>query len=362
MIAIPRRMTLVSQAAEILRAELRRGAWKERLPPERMLCDRLQISRGTLRATLKILRQEGLIRIVHGQLSRIGRRPRKRPTTTGPKVVGFMSPSPLSAYSGGGILCLSELQRHLFDASIRLEMHTGLRDIRSSRARRWEGLIARTQAAGWILYLSTATMQRWFAERKIPTLVMGGCHSGVQLPSLNFDYRAVCRHAVGMFLSLGHRRIAFLEPKTGWAGLMSSEQGFREGFEVSRHPDAAPQVVWHDPTVEGVRKSLRSLFKLSRPPSAILVAHAPYMHTVLTHLIHEGIRVPEQVSLIARNADPMLSFLVPSIAHYRVDTTLYARRLSRMVLQLVSAEALPARQDLIALCFKNGETLARWQE
>jgi len=44
------------------------------------------------------------------------------------------------------------------------------------------------------------------------------------------DYRSICRHAGGIFLSKGHRRIALVVPNSGVAGDIASEAGFCEAI------------------------------------------------------------------------------------------------------------------------------------
>jgi len=69
--SIPRRQSLVSQTAAILRDEIKRGAWKQWLPGERVLCETLQVSRNTLRAALAQLKRDSVIRSDHGTGNRI---------------------------------------------------------------------------------------------------------------------------------------------------------------------------------------------------------------------------------------------------------------------------------------------------
>lgn len=60
---------LHAKVAEALRTEIRQGtlAVGEALPSEAVLCERFQTSRGTVRASLATLRQEGLIAVSQGR-------------------------------------------------------------------------------------------------------------------------------------------------------------------------------------------------------------------------------------------------------------------------------------------------------
>ena len=68
---LPQRLSLVSQAADILREQLAAGLCGDILPGERALCARLQVSRPTLRAALETLRREGWLEVSQGRRRRI---------------------------------------------------------------------------------------------------------------------------------------------------------------------------------------------------------------------------------------------------------------------------------------------------
>src|SRR6266446_5357034 len=69
--SIPERSSLSNQVIKVLRDDLTSGMWSEWLPSERTLCERLRVSRQTIRAALSELRREGLIVVAHGRRSRI---------------------------------------------------------------------------------------------------------------------------------------------------------------------------------------------------------------------------------------------------------------------------------------------------
>src|ERR1051326_7928005 len=90
MIEIPKRHSLVEQAAESLRRSLHTPEWADRLPPERQLSDLLQVSRPTLREALKLLEREGSLRISSGgRRIPVLHRPTPRPRR--PRLVGFVT-------------------------------------------------------------------------------------------------------------------------------------------------------------------------------------------------------------------------------------------------------------------------------
>jgi DNA-binding LacI/PurR family transcriptional regulator len=177
------------------------------------------------------------------------------------------------------------------------------------------------------------------------------------LPSLDVDYRSVCRHAAGIFRSNGHRRLALIVPSSGVAGDLASEQGFREGAVLRPNADPAEAIiVRHDGTVRHLTAKLDELFGLSRAPTALLVAKPQHMFLVIVYLLKRGLAVPETVSLIARDQDHLFE---NTVSHYMLGGETVAHRLSRLMLQMVGQGYLPTEPNLIFPRYVSAGTVKR---
>ena len=179
MTEIPQRSSLVIQVADILRRGLKKGEWQDSLPGELPLCDRLQVSRPTLRAALDLLRREGLIQVSQGRRRGIIAKTNQISNRTKSKIVGFLSTEPLYDLSPYTMFRIGELRRHLQDVGYRLEVHADRRIKQRHPFRTLESLVHQTKANCWVLYRSTAEVQRWFFKRGLRVIVMGSCHEGI---------------------------------------------------------------------------------------------------------------------------------------------------------------------------------------
>ncbi|MBI4027930.1 MAG: LacI family DNA-binding transcriptional regulator [Verrucomicrobia bacterium] len=358
MIEIPKRASLIDQVASILRSNLRVPEWADSLPPERALSDLLQVSRPTLRLALDILRREGWVRLSENRRCWIPVRMKRTLPLTEPKSVALLTPELFQELSHSHIFHLYQLRRHLQDAGVRLEVVADLRLKRRSPAKILERHLHRITASCWILHHSTAQAQDWFWDRRLPAIVMGTCHAGIQFPSIDWDYRAICRHAVGLFLSHGHQRIALIGPRSKRAGDLLREQSFREAVQPVREAEAQPLVVQHDGSIEHIHRQVRALFRSPTPPTALLVSESVHVLNILTLLTHLGIRVPQDVSLISCDQEWFLSHVTPTIACYQTDWNAYAQRLARIAVQLTRTGVLARRSFRLIPPFQNGESLA----
>lgn len=355
---IPRRHSLSGQAADTIRKAVADGVWKEYLPSERRLCDLLQVSRPTVRTALHILEQEGLIKIQQGRRNRL-KSPAGGDARPGSRLVGLITHEPVSHMSRSTFQRMTEIREHFADRGFGTEIlvcaHGGVRGHR----RKLEQFVRQNRLFCCVLISVDKDIQCWFQEHKVPALVMGSCHPEVRLPSLDLDYRSVCRHAAGTLLAHGHLRLLLVIPDSGAAGDLASEEGFREAVAGHKGGEAQALVVRHNGTAKHIGAKLDALFNGDNPPTALLVAKPQYVLIVLIHLLKRGIDVPGAVSLVARDQDHLFNIMPTPIAHYALKQDVFAHRLSRLMMRLASQDYLKAEPSLIFPEYFAGGTVRR---
>ncbi len=351
-LALPRRITLSSQAADSIRTAIGDRVWKEFLPSERRLCELFQVSRPTVRSALRLLAQEGLIEIRHGRRNRL-LGPATAAAAPRSRLVVLVTHRPLNATTLTAYQGISDLRTHLTEHGFTMEILVCSARSAGARRRKLETFLRQNRVLCCVLLSVGRELQEWFAAQSIPALVLGSCHAAVQLPSLDVDYRAVCRHAVGVLRAKGHRRIAFFVPDSGAAGDLVSEEGFRAGFGPA---DAGAEglVVRHQGTPAHLAARLDELLAAPRPPTALLVAKPAHTLAVVFHLLRRGRRVPDELALISRDHDPLFEGV---LAHYRFGPENFSHRLSRLMLQMVNHGHVPPEPHLIFPDFVPGATV-----
>ena len=355
--ALPQQVSLAAQTAQILREGLQAGQWRDYLPGERELCARFQISRPTVRAALEQLRREGWLSVTHGKRRRILPQRRRAASEPRTKVIGLLSPVPLRSLPPLVLCWADELRTHLSLEGFELEFHVSQKCFASRPASGLAGLVVRAPAAVWVLFRSAAETQRWFVERMRPCLVVGTCAPGVELPSVDTDYRAIARHAAGLMWRRGHRRAALLLPRGGYGGDAETEAGFREVFTASTGDPGLALVLRHDGSVAGVESCVALALRPPRPATAFLVARTAHVLTVMTHLLRRGLRIPQDAAVISRDNDAFLEFVTPAVTRYDISPESFARRLLRPVIQLAQTGFAPTKPVRLMPRFVVGETI-----
>ncbi len=353
---LPQKSSLVAQAAAILKERIQSGEWHRWLPGEHELCAELQIARMTLRGALAQLERSGLVRARQGRRREIlARRRRAAPGVSGR--VLLLTPVPLYGLAPLHLVCAHALREALEKAGLHFEIHAERGLYGRGSGAGLERLIRQLRPAGCVLVSSTQKMQLWFSRRRLPCVIWGSKHPGVELPSVDKAYRALCRHAVGLFLARGHRRLVLLNPESGAAGDLESEEGFREGIAQHQEADVEAGVVRHDGTAAGIRSAVAALLKRQVPPTALLVSRAVNVLAVMGCLMKCGRRIPEDVAVISRDHEPFLEQMVPSIARYVVTPEAMAARISSAVLEIVQTGLVSPSDFKIMPEFIEGETL-----
>jgi DNA-binding LacI/PurR family transcriptional regulator len=209
----------------------------------------------------------------------------------------------------------------------------------------------------WVLLGASATIQRWFQQAKVPTLVLGSCHAGVELPSVDVNYFAIGWHAAGCLAKNGHRRVALVLPHRLLAGDLACVRGMT-GYISQQDKEISVIEVTAGPSRVGFLASMNRLLARNQPPTAIFCIHVAEVLTVLIHLLRSGKRVPQDVSLMCRETRPSLDLGVPELTRYQSPVVKHAHHAVRMAQSMLAGHHVPVRPHLIMPAFVPGETLA----
>jgi DNA-binding LacI/PurR family transcriptional regulator len=351
--------SLAAQVAARIATEIKSGTWHEWLPGERTLTDTLQVSRKTLRKALAQLQRDGLLVTTHGLGHQIA--PASAAVPAAPRAeisVGLLTPESLENLRPYTALWVDELRALLFENGIRLATFAGHRFFNTRPENALRRLVQQNPQTAWVLAHTNEAIQQWFCDQRVPCVIAGSCHHGHDLPNVDKDNFACCRHAAGAMLRHGHRRVAFLTQQSQRAGDIESEAGFLDGIRRSSHRNIDPVIMRHDGTVAGVNRLLSRLFTQPTPPTALLVANPVYFLSTITFLAQRSLRVPQDVSLVSRDDDTFLAYLTPDPTRYSLNAKTYAKRLLQPLQSLVRGEPVTHPVHRISPTFVPGASLA----
>lgn len=352
-----KRESLVSQVVKVLKRDLPHFIHGKWLPGERELSHKYYVSRNTIRAALVQMQRQGLIRVHPKRGYRILASLREHNEKKS-RLICYLAEN--AHYES--VSTIQEIrhgiERGLTAVGYELKCFLGFPAQDRNRRQKLEHLIKINDAACWLLRAASFETQRWFMKRGIPVLVLGSCYDGINLPNLDFDYRAIGRHAAAMLWRLGHRRLCILTSQYRFGGDILCEQGFKEICLRLSNNTVLPMVRRHNESVGGICRALDICFSKPPLPTALMVAQSWHVLTVISYLMHKGFHIPKQVSLVCRDDDQYLDFVVPAITRYAIDRNIHAKRCVRAVIQLVTGGHLHPDTRLVYARFIRGGTVA----
>lgn len=222
-------------------------------------------------------------------------------------------------------------------------------------AQRMKDLACQPDTAAWVLLHATREIQEWFVSSGQPCVVTGSCHEGVDLPNVEFDYYACSFHAVHRLARQGRGHVVCVTQAKLNASEQTAIRGFLEAANRFSHLQAT--VTRHDDTREGICQALRPLLQGSPKPTGYLAMSPEQTLTTLGFLQSQGVRVPDDASVICHGDDPFLDWLTPSVAQYHLDCVNYGHASGAMVVDVIRHGAGRSRHVKILPEFVPGQTL-----
>ena len=189
--------------------------------------------------------------------------------------------------------------------------------------------------------LSSRVVQQCFCDHLLPAIVLGSAFPGLPLTSIDSDYRSVGHHSAGLFLGKAHRQIVWMVPEAGHAGDMETEESLLKGLRQGNANETSCRIIRHGASGSDLIQKISQLFASPAPSTAFFVI-SPFATTALvTHLLSRGLRIPQDVSVITRDYDPLLEWIRPPSAHYIPPLRRIASRISRLAVEMATSSPFP---------------------
>lgn len=353
---MPARNSLVLECVRVMQVRIESGEWPEALPGERRLAEMLQVGRDTIRLALQQLEREGVLAPADaGSRRRIVGKISKRITTEKSLKIGLLAHRRLEQLPQPMLLEIDRIRDALADKGGSLEVFAPGWYEQRNPEKRLAGLIHEERCVSWILLRSSAAVQGWFMKHRISGLIRGYPHPGVDMPHLDVDWEATARHAAGQLWRMGHRRVIVLTPSESLMGVQAAVRGVMSLGE----PDFEATVVVEDGTTASVCRMLGRALNFKHKPTAVIATRPRQAATALSWLASEGVRVPDDLSLITLAWEPFLDHLVPEISGYRVDPEAVAKMVVRRLERLAHGDPSPGGNTWITPVVVKGKSVGR---
>ena len=330
-----RRVSILDQTAEHLREGIRTGRWRGELPGVLRLAAECDVSKGAMRAALRLLEKEGLL-----NAARVG----------GPRTVltpGGVAPAKGtrakarvlrvaillhdSLEKGNTVMrqTLGDLQHDLEAAGHLAAFAPKTQaELRFDPARIAK-LVAATPAEAWVAASAPRAVLEFFAAQPLPAIAMGGRALGLPIAMAGVDGTPAICAAARRLLALGHRRIVLCCPRA-WRQPAGGRTATAYTAELAAHGIVVGDFHLPDfePTAAGLRVLFESLFRMT-PPTALILERVEHTVAAFVFLSQRGLSVPRDVSLICLYPDTSLQWCDPPVAQLHWPEALVVRQVVR---------------------------------
>ena len=352
---IPQRYSLATQAAASIRQSIQSGIWTDVLPSERGLCLLLQISRPTLRTAIEILSHEGLVKTRSRQKARILKPAATKPPAERAMVV-LLTGRRLHQHAASALSFIGKLQQSLSTGNFQFAIVDDPLLSKENPHRRLEKITAEYKAICYLLISVSEPVQMFFYQARLPAIICGSLYPRVRLPSCDWNYPAMGRHAAGVFLGKGHRHLCLLRPSILRSGDIEGEDGFKT--VASHYEDSLLTVIPNNGRASSLYRTIQKTFSGKNRPTALFVLDPYDCITAIFALESLDLPVPEAVSVIGIDWANIFRALPFRVASYS-DNSRFVEKSAKLVLKLVHNHVVPPRENLVMADFQAGDTIAR---
>lgn len=148
----------------------------------------------------------------------------------------------------------------------------------------------------------------------VNTPVAGGDRENVDV--INFDNAGGVREATNMLLELGHKRFVYLAGPERAFDARERTRGFTDAMHAAGVSDYTILQAGYDQS-DG-REAAAAIARMNPRPTAVLAANDYCALGALAGLLAEGIRVPEDLSLVGFDNVPSAGFSMPPLTSVAV--------------------------------------------
>ncbi len=336
------RNLLYEEVAEKIRDLVReRGLWGSYLSPERELAQVLGVNRGTLRKGLDLLQRERFISRKQGRGTKVRQCPGSRRILEQRRVAvaSFSSLSLKDSYYGeimAGVAVSSG------DIDWKVAFHNGL-----CKTERWDKFMVALddQEIDGLLLISFTEpelMKQLIDHWQGPMVLVDHYYPDLQVTSVIDDSRGGARMATEHLLSLGHRRIGYLDDSkvnnNPWRYSSHVETLKSAGIEA----DAGLRVGCHS-DVEQAKEAALKLLTSAQPPTAILAFNDIRAWGVWAAAEECNLRVGTDFALVGYGDTPPPPGRASDLSTVHIDPQAMGEVAVNELERIISSETLPGK-------------------
>lgn len=321
------------------------------LPSERLLCLQYNVSRQTIRNTLKLLAAQGWIISKPGKGTSVQSPPRPPGETKAREVrktrqIGFIYNAHLSMSEKAMMDLLTGLKGKLSQHGYSISLSASKKDDVHQVVPIYPDWLHDGNMSGYICSSVHPALQRQLADSQVPVVSLGYIWEGAGMASLAVDFRRIYAAAVEYVLNKGHERICALVHKEETVFTREVLAGYEAGRLAHNKSATDVSVERFEDTAYDMVASLRRALKVRPRITAVILEGEDYLDEAMHFFANEGLEIPKDLYVIAIQARASTCKYIRQITYFEYHPFEMARRAAEKLLELIDTGKTEPRQEL----------------
>ncbi len=160
---------------------------------------------------------------------------------------------------------------------------------------------------------------RELSRRGVPIVFMDVGQMGPRMSHVVIDYSNGIHQAVDHVVGLGHKHIAFISGPLALASARTRRQAFVDRMRAHGLSPDRRMIREGTHTADGGQREMAALLRANRKPTAVIASNDWTAIGALHAIQSEGLRVPEEISLVGFDDIPLVSYTSPALTTVRMS-------------------------------------------
>jgi LacI family transcriptional regulator len=182
--------------------------------------------------------------------------------------------------------------------------------------------------------------------RDIPMVFVDMPVQSLRAEALQVDYDQGISEAIAHLHGLGHREIAFVTGPLIQRSCVLRQEAYVKGLARCQIPFDPRLILEGDHTLAGGTSAAESLMRMKPRPTAVLCSNDMMAIGILRRLAAEGIRIPDDISVIGFDDIQLASYVFPALTSIRMSRNDLARGAFAVLRAYIEHPEGPIRQGV----------------
>ncbi len=187
---------------------------------------------------------------------------------------------------------------------------------------------------------------RYLQEQAVPFVAFGRV-DGADVPYVDVDGEGALRLLTEHLISLGHRRIGYIEPPAGLTCTVFRRSGYIAALEQYGLPVDERLIVPGGFTWEDGERAMDDLLYLPHPPTAVIAPNDIAAMGAMAAAQARGLVVGRDISIAGFDDIPLAAYWRPPLTTIHQPARWIGAEVGRMLLALLNRGSVPKTQVLI---------------